>query len=72
MKRSVGEGNQNQRPYKKFFKINPHFKSIEPPITNLNIYLETVASDSFCTYHQENHSERNFPQWVHGINLMAK
>jgi hypothetical protein len=30
-----------------------------------------MASDSFCTYHQENHSEREFPQWLHAINLMA-
>jgi len=31
MKRSVGEGNQGQRPYKPFFKINPPFKEIEHP-----------------------------------------
>jgi len=33
MKMSVGEGNQNQRPYKPFFKINPPFKAIEHVIT---------------------------------------
>jgi hypothetical protein len=71
MKRSVGEGNQGQRPYKPFFKRNPPFKAIEPPPANLNIDLGNVASDSFCTYHQENHSERDFPQWVHAMNLMA-
>jgi hypothetical protein len=71
MKRSAGEGNQGQRPYKPFFKRNPPFKAIEPPPTNLNIDLGNVASDSFCTYHQENHSERDFPQWVHAMNLMA-
>jgi hypothetical protein len=31
MKRSVGEGNQGQRPYKPFFKRNLQFKEIEPP-----------------------------------------
>jgi hypothetical protein len=31
MKRSAGEGNQVQRPYKPFLKINPPFKAIEPP-----------------------------------------
>jgi hypothetical protein len=31
IKRSVGEGNQGQRPYKPFFKRNPPFKAIEPP-----------------------------------------
>jgi hypothetical protein len=71
MKRSAGEGNQGQRPYKPFFKRNPPFKAIEPPPANLNIDLGNVASDSFCTYHQEKHSERDFPQWVHAMNLMA-
>jgi hypothetical protein len=70
MKMSVEEGNQNQRPYKHFFKINPPFKAIEHPPANLKIYLGNIASDSFCTYHQENHSERDFPQWVHAMNLM--
>jgi hypothetical protein len=71
MKRSTGERNQSQNPYKPFFKRNHPFKAIEPPPTNLNIDLGNVASDSFCTYHQENHSEREFPQWVHTMNLMA-
>jgi hypothetical protein len=71
MKRSAGEGNQSQNPYKPFFKRNHPFKAIEPPPANLNIDLGNVASDSFCTYHQENHSEREFPQWVHAMNLMA-
>jgi hypothetical protein len=70
MKRSYREGNQNQRPYKPFFKRNPPFKAIKPPPTNLNFDLGNVASDSFCTYHQENHSERDSPQWVHAMNLM--
>jgi hypothetical protein len=71
MKRSAREGNQGQRPYKPFFKRNPPFKAIEPPPANLNIDLGNVASDSFCTYHQEKHSERDYPQWVHAMNLMA-
>jgi hypothetical protein len=54
-----------------FFKQNPPFKEIEPPSANLNIDLGNVASDSFYTYHQENHSKRDFPQWVHAMNLMA-
>jgi hypothetical protein len=66
-----GKGNQGQRPYKPFFKRNPPFKAIEPPPANLNIDLGNVASDSFCTYHQEKHSERDCPQWVHAMNLMA-
>jgi hypothetical protein len=71
MKRNAGEGNQGQRPYKPLFKRNHPFKEIESPPTNLNIDLGNVASDSFCTYHQENHSERECPQWFHAMNLMA-
>jgi hypothetical protein len=71
IKRNTGEGNQGQRPYKPFFKRNSPFKSIEPPPANLNIDLGNVTSDSFCTYHQENHSERDCPQWVHAMDLMA-
>jgi hypothetical protein len=70
-KRSAGEGNQGQRPYKTLFKRTPPFKEIEPPPTNLNVDLGNVASNSFNTYHQENNSERDFPQWVHAMNLMA-
>jgi hypothetical protein len=71
MKRSVEEGNQGQRFYKPFLKINPPFKVIEPPLANLNINLGNVASNSFFTYHQEKHSKRVCPQWVHTMNLMA-
>jgi hypothetical protein len=71
MKRSTQEGNQGHRPYKNFFKMNPPFKAIEPPPSNLNIDLGNVEFDSFCTYHQENHSEIYYPQWVHNMNLMA-
>lgn len=70
MKRSVGEGNQKQRPCKPFLKRNPPFKAIKPPLANLNVDLGNAASDSFYTYHQENHLERDFPQWLHAMNLM--
>jgi hypothetical protein len=71
MKRNAGEGNKGQRTYNNFFKRNLPFKSIVPPPNNLNIDLGNAASDSFYTYHQENHSERDCPQWVHAMNLMA-
>jgi hypothetical protein len=71
MKRNAGEGNKGQRTYKNFFKRNLPFKAIVPPPTNLNIDLGNVASDSFYTYHKENHSKRDCPQWVHAMNLMA-
>jgi len=71
MKRNVGEGTSNPRHYKPFFKKPSLYKAIEPPPTNLNIDLGEVASDSFCNYHQEHHSEKDFPQWVNAMNLLA-
>jgi hypothetical protein len=71
MKIIPSEGNQGQTPYKSFFKINPPFKEIEPPLDNLNIDLGNVAYDSFCTYNREKHSERDYPQWVNSMNFMA-
>jgi hypothetical protein len=61
MKRNEGEGTSNPRSYKPLFRKNPHFKALEPPPANLNIDLGEVASDSYCNYHQEHHSERDFP-----------
>jgi len=71
MKKSAGEGKEGQRPYKPFLKRNPPFNAIEPSPSNLNIDMGNVASDSFCTYHQDKHSKRDCPQWVHTMNLMA-
>jgi hypothetical protein len=51
--------------------MNPPFKDIEPPPANLNIDLGNVAYDSLCTYHQEKNLERDYNQWVNGMNLMA-
>jgi hypothetical protein len=36
----------------------------------LNIDLGEVASDNFCNYHQANHSEKTYPQWINDMNLM--
>jgi hypothetical protein len=65
------EVNQNERPYKPFFKRNPPFKDIEPPPAILNIDLGNVAYHSLCTYHKEIFLERDYNQWVNGMNLMA-
>jgi hypothetical protein len=66
-----GKETKAKGPISLSLKGTHHFKEIEPPPANLNIDLGNVASDSFCTYHQENHSERDCPQWVHAMNLMA-
>jgi hypothetical protein len=71
MKRNEGEGTSNQRPYRPFFRNPPPYNAIKPIPLNMNIDLVYVALYSFFTYHQENHSEKDFPQWVNAMNLMA-
>jgi hypothetical protein len=39
--------------------------------TNLNIDLGEVAYNYYCNYHQEHHSEKDRPQWVNSMNLLA-
>ena len=32
--------------------------------------LTEVGMENFCTFHQQPHSERNFPQWINSMNLV--
>jgi hypothetical protein len=66
-----GRETKDKGPISLSLKGTHHSKQLNLPQLNLNIDLGNVASDSFCTYHQENHSERDCPQWVHAMNLMA-
>ena len=43
---------------------------LPPPPSNLNIKLDDVSQDNFCTYHQASHSEKTCPKWVNEMNLI--
>ena len=32
--------------------------------------LTDVGMDNFCTFHQQSHSEKNFPQWINSMTLV--
>jgi hypothetical protein len=32
--------------------------------------LDSFNNDNFCSYHQQNHPERTFPQWVNSMTLV--
>ena len=34
------------------------------------LYFNEVGMDHFCTFHQEHHSEKNFPQWINSMTLV--
>ena len=37
-----------------------------PSIMNLT----KVGMDNFCTFHQQPHSKKSFPQWINSMNLV--
>ena len=37
-----------------------------PSIMNLT----EVGMNTFCTFHQQTHSEKRFPQWINSMNLV--
>ena len=32
--------------------------------------LTEVGMDNFCTFHQQPHSEKNYPQWINSMTLV--
>ena len=32
--------------------------------------LTDVGMDNFCTFHQQHHFEKNFPQWINSMTLV--
>ena len=32
--------------------------------------LTDVGMDNFCTFHQQPHSKKNFPQWINSMTLV--
>ena len=49
----IGEGKYNERNFKSFLRelVAPNFPKLLPPPTNLNIDLEVVGMNFFCSYH---------------------
>jgi hypothetical protein len=64
-----GEGPSKQKKFHPFFKkINNQPKPSESPGLTLNV--DDFNIDNFSYYHQMNHSEKKFPQWINSINLL--
>lgn len=60
VKRNIGDNYYNQGPYQNSFRRLVENKPLElPPCpANLNVKLDDVGMDNFCTYHQANHPEK--------------
>ena len=37
---------------------------------HLRMNFTEVGMDNFCTFHQQPHSERNFPLWINSMTLV--
>ena len=43
----------------------------QPPTHSSSVMNFTeVGMDNFCTFHQQPHSEWNFPQWINSMTLV--
>ena len=56
---------------------NPYFKRREdnnqckpPPHSPASMNLTEVGMDNFCTFHQQPHSKKNYPQWINSMTLV--
>ena len=41
-----------------------------PPPNLASINITEIGGDNFCTFHQQHHSEKKCPQWLHSITLV--
>ena len=56
---------------------NPHYLKREnndqwqvPPSNSASINITEVGGDNFCTFHQQPHSKKKCPQWLHSMTLV--
>ena len=45
-------------------------QSKPPPHSPASMNLTEVGMDNFCTFLQQPHSEKNFPQWINSMTLV--
>ena len=41
-----------------------------PPHSPAAMNLTDVGMDNFCTFHQQRHSKKNFPQWINSMTMV--
>jgi hypothetical protein len=69
LKRNVGESSSKPQAFRPFFKRQDSPpKPPETPHMDFNLYK--FNNDIFCSYHQQKHLERTFPQWVKSMTLV--
>ena len=65
------QANSGRKQYKPFFKKTEESGPSQPPTHSPFVMnLTEVGMDNFCTFHQQPHSEKNFPQWIKSMTLV--
>ena len=59
------------KPYKPYYKKMVDNSQLKPPPHSPSaMNLTNAGMDNFCTFHQQPHSEKNFPQWINSMTLV--
>ena len=60
-----------RNPFNPYYKKREDSEQPKPPIhKSVVLNFNKVGMDHFCTFHQEPHSEKSYPQWVNLMNLV--
>ena len=65
------EASLAKRQFKPYFKKREESGTSQPHVYNSSVLnFNEVGMDHFCTFHQEPHSEKSFPQWINSMTLV--
>ena len=59
-----------RKAYNPYYKREDNNQFKTPPHNSASMNLIEVGKDSFCTFHQQPHSEKNCPQWLNSMTLV--
>ena len=62
------EAHKQYKPYYK--KRDDNIQTKPPSHSPSAMNLTDVEMDNFCTFHQQPHSKKNFPQWINSMTLV--
>ena len=65
------ESSSSKKQFNPYFKERQESGTSQPHVYNSSVLnFNEVGMDHFCTFHQEPHSEKSFPQWINSMNLV--
>ena len=60
-----------KKPFNPCYKKKEENEQPQPPILNsIVLNFNKVGMDNLCTFHQEHHYEKTYPQWINSMTLV--